>query len=148
MGPKPTLTALVRRRAGIPDRRRKQAAFMIFPVVLLLPLAASAGLYLWFRSLNTGKTYWRIVVKVAAVVAATRIGLVTIGVYVLWHTSGWLQLPAYAMVLCGLPEELLMLRRIGPSVAVLAGLSALLMAGSATWVFTIAGLAARGKPPS
>ena len=121
---------------------------MLFPLALLIPFAASAGLYLWFRSLDRGKSYWLAGLGAAAVVAAVRMGFVALGVYLLQHTSGWLQLPGYAMTLCGLPESFLMPRRIDGSVEVLARLTALVVAGSAAWVFAIAGFAAHAKQHS
>ena len=71
--------------------------------------------------------------------------LVALGVYLLKHTSGWLQLPGYARALCGLPESWLMRRRMDDSVEYLAGLASLLATGSVAWVFAMAGLAALTK---
>lgn len=118
---------------------------MLFPLALLVPLAASAGIYFLFRSLAGGKGYWIAAAKAAGITAAVRIGLVACGAYLLENTSGWLQLPGYAMALCGLPEMLLMPGRIYGSAESMAQLAALVVAGSAAWIFALASLAARGR---
>ena len=121
---------------------------MLFPVSLLIPVAASVALYFWFQKQDGGKRYWLIAAAATGVVASARMGFVASGVYLLENASGWVQLPAYAMALCGLPEALLLARPIDRSAEVLIRLAALLLAGSGAWVFAIAGLAARAKHPS
>jgi hypothetical protein len=72
---------------------------MFSPMALLAPIAASVGLFLWFRRLAGRRAYWLAAGGATAFVAALRIGLMALGVYFLEHTSGWLQLPGYAMAL-------------------------------------------------
>jgi hypothetical protein len=118
---------------------------MIFPIALLIPLAASAACFLWFRRRAGGAKYWITVAKIAGMIAAGRIGVVALGAYLLENTSGWLQLPAYFMALCGLPEIYWMPRRMWGSVEGVARFAALLIPGSAAWTFALAALAARGR---
>jgi hypothetical protein len=111
---------------------------MLFVMVFL---AASACLYLWFRRSAGGKAYWLTVAGVAMAIAILRIGSVTLG----WHlmeSSGQLQVLGYFMSLCGLPEAVLMPRPPSRSAESLGTLAVLLVAGSAAWVFAVA-LAAR-----
>ena len=118
---------------------------MIVPFALLIPLAASAVCFLWFRGLAPAENYWITVAKVAGLLAAFRIGTVSLGAYLLENTSGWLQLPGYAMTLCGLPEVYWMPRRMWGSFEGLARLAVLVLPGSSAWTFALAGLAARGR---
>lgn len=120
---------------------------MIFPIALLIPVAASFGCFLWFRDRAAGAKYWQTASKVAGIVAALRIGCVALGVYFLEYTSGWLQLPGYAMALCGLPELYLMPKPTWGAPEGLARLAALNVLGSAAWTFALAGLAARARRP-
>lgn len=118
---------------------------MILPLALLIPVAASICLYLSFKTLDGGRSYWITAAVVALTIGAARIILVALGVYFLERTSGWLQLPGYAMALAGLPEWVLLGRRTGSAIPILPVLAALLLAGSAIWVFAVAGLAALAK---
>ena len=122
-----------------------EAVPMFFLTALVVPLAVSVGLHVWFRRLVGGRAYWLAAVGAAAFVATLRIGFVALGGYLLEHSSGWLQLPGYAMALCGLPEALLMPRP--RSAGTLGRLAGLLVAGSAAWVFAIA-IAARARQRS
>ena len=118
---------------------------MLFPLALLVPIAASVAVYLLFTSIDAGKRYWMSAAKAAAAVAALRIALVATGAYLLENTSGWLQLPAYFMALCGLPEMILLPRPSWGKTGTMIHLSALMVAGSAAWIFALAALAARSK---
>ena len=116
---------------------------MLFPVVLLVPIAASVAVYFLFTGIDAGKRYWMAAAKAAAAVAALRIALVATGAYLLENTSGWLQLPAYFMALCGLPEMALLPKPSWGKPGTMILLSALMVAGTAAWIFALAALAAR-----
>jgi len=118
---------------------------MLFPVALLVPIAASVAVYFLFTGIDAGRHYWIAAAKAAAAVAGLRIALVSAGVYLLENTSGWLQLPAYFMALCGLPEMILLPRPSWGKAGTMILLSALMVAGTAAWIFALAVLAARGK---
>jgi hypothetical protein len=112
-------------------------------LLLMVFLAASACLYLWFRRFAGGKAYWLTVAGVAMAIAILRIGFVTLG----WHlmeSSGRQQLLGYCMSLCGLPEAVLMPRPPSRSAESLGTLAVLVVAGSAAWVFAVA-IAARAR---
>ena len=118
---------------------------MLFLVAPLVPIAASVAIYFLFTGIDGGKRYWMAVAKAAAAVAALRIALVAAGGYLLENTSGWLQLPAYFMALCGLPEMILLPRPSWGKPGTMILLSALMVAGTAAWIFALAALAARSK---
>jgi hypothetical protein len=121
------------------------ATSMLFPVALLVPILASLIVYRWFQKQSGGTNYWAKAAAISGIVAAIRISFVSLGAYVLGNTSSWLQLPAYVMALCALPEAILMGRPVDRS---WWGLAGLLLAGSAAWIFAIAALAARAKTRS
>ena len=110
---------------------------------LVMLLAASACLYLWFRRIAGGKAYWLTVAGAALGVAALRIGSVAFGRHLL-ESSGRLQLLGYFMSLFGLPEAALLPRPPNQSSGGSGMLAGLLVAGSAVWVFAIA-IAARAR---
>ena len=120
---------------------------MIFPFALLIPLAASAACFLWFHRQAGGAYYWSAAAKVAAIIGFLRISLVVLGAYFVEETSGWLQVPGYAMTLCSLPEAVWMPRTRWWSAEGISRLAALILAGSAAWTFALAGLAVYVRRP-
>ncbi len=112
---------------------------MLFPIVLLLPIAASVALYLYLARRASSELIWRSAVIIALTLTAVRVGGVWLGRYWLEETSGWLQLPGYFMALWSLPEVLLapgLLKQHGTGAFAL--LCILLGAGSSAWVFSVA----------
>ena len=112
---------------------------MLFPTVLLIPVAASIALCFYFARLSSLARIWRSAAAVALVVTAARVGGTWLGRYWLEETSGWLQLPGYFLALWSLPEVWLapgLLKEHGIRALVL--LSVLLSVGTSAWVFLVA----------
>jgi hypothetical protein len=118
---------------------------MLFPVLLLVPIVASVAIYYLFVRLEPGRHYWATITKAAATIATLRIALASAGAYLLENTSGWLQLPAYLMALCGLPEMILLPRPSWGRTETLLQLAGLIIVGTAGWICAIAALATYGK---
>jgi hypothetical protein len=115
---------------------------VLLPLVLLVPIAASLALYAHLVRLPSPAPVWRRAGVVALVVAGARVAGIALGWYGLQATSGWLQLPAYFLVLLSWPEVHLLpgsLRRGGMEALLPLGL--LVAAGSAAWSLAIACLA-------
>jgi hypothetical protein len=121
---------------------------MLFPVALLIPIGATLACFLWFRNRAVKLDYWRSAARVAGIAAGLRVGLVALGAYLLENTSGWLQLPGYAMALCGLPEIYLLPQRTWGTAGALTSMAVVMVPGTAAWTFALAGLASRGAPPT
>ena len=121
---------------------------MIFSLVLIIPVIASVLLYRLFCGMEATRNYWATAVLIAAVIAALRIAAVAAGIFLLEAPSGWHQLPAYFMVLCGLPEMYWIPKPSWGRTDSILHLSGLIVLGSAAWVFGLAALAARKRASS
>ena len=79
---------------------------MIFPSVLVASAALAAALYLYLRKPPTRRKRWRTALAIGVGVGLVRAVLASTGWYVVEHTGGSLQIPAFALAMLGWPEAI------------------------------------------
>lgn len=77
---------------------------MIFPSVLVASAALAAALYLYLRKQPTRRKRWRTALAIGVGVGLVRAVLASTGWYVVEHTGGPLQGPAFAAAMLAWPE--------------------------------------------
>ena len=86
---------------------------LILVVGLLVPVAMVA-LYRYFVRKRDGRARWRSAATIGASVGITRAVLACTGWYVVEHTGGPLQIPAFALAMLAWPEAIVFGRHRGP----------------------------------
>lgn len=115
------------------------------PTPLVVLLLGTYGLYRWFYRREGGAAYWLIAAGISVAITLIRVGCVSAGLFLLQRPSSWLQIPAGIMAYLGLPEASLMHRRMENTVEYLTQLGAVVLAGSAIWIFAVAAVAALAR---
>ena len=89
---------------------------MILPVLLVAIAVVAAALYVYLRKRPTRRERWRIALAIGVGVGLLRAVLASTGWYVVEHTGGPLQVPAFALAMLAWPEAaLLAQRRVAPA---------------------------------
>ena len=119
---------------------------MVLLSILLVVAAATFILVRQFRARAEGRHLWRFAVMLGLTIGLVRATLACLGWYVVEHTGGPAQVPAYALAMLSWPEAALLPRRApGPtSASTYASLFLLLIAGSTACVAVIAAIAKVG----
>jgi len=84
---------------------------MILPAVLVLFAVAIAVLYSHLLRQPDRRSLWRSTLRIGLGVGATRAALASLGWYVVEHTGGTLQIPAFALAMMAWPEAAVLTRR-------------------------------------
>jgi hypothetical protein len=89
---------------------------MMLPVLALAAAVAVAALYAYLRRQPDRRTVWRKALLVGCGGGVARAALASLGWYVVEHTGGPLQIPAYALAMLAWPEAALIGgRRVAPA---------------------------------
>jgi hypothetical protein len=87
---------------------------MVLPVILVLFGAAIAVLYAHLREQTTRQSLWRSTFRIGLAIGVARAALASWGWYIVEHTGGPLQIPAFALAMLAWPEgAILSVTRIG-----------------------------------
>ena len=119
---------------------------MVLISLLLVFGVVSAGVFRLLRGLSSRPSFWSVAVSIGIGVGLVRASFACLGWYVVEHTGGPAQIPAFAMAMLAWPEAAL-LPRTGPSqtpARTYVLLFALLVVSSTTFVAAIAALARIG----
>lgn len=81
---------------------------MVFLFLLLVFIAASVPLYLVLRRAASRGALWRAAILIGVAVGAARALLASVGWYLVEHSGGPLQVPAYALSMLAWPEAALL----------------------------------------
>ena len=112
---------------------------MVLPAVVVAVVAATIVLARHLTRERGEGTLWPAALRVGVTVGVVRAVLAPIGWYVVEHTGGPLQVPAYVLAMLALPEGVLLAGHRGPaSVGVLLALALVLLAGSVLAVSAVA----------
>jgi len=96
----------------------------MIPTPIVAAIIGSWALHRCFLQRAGRRNYWSVAAALAVGVAISRIVFVSLWMYLLGRPSSWLQVPAIIMAYCGLPEVLLMQRRMENSIEYLTQLGA------------------------
>ena len=77
---------------------------MVFLAMVAVFAAGVASLFLYFRSQPDRRSLWRRTVVIGIGVGVSRAGLASLGWYIVEHTGGPLQVPAFALAMLAWPE--------------------------------------------
>ena len=80
---------------------------MILPSVVVVLAAAIWLVFRYLARIPDGAPRWRAAVALGLVIGIIRAVLATAGWYVVEHTGGWLQIPAFVLVMFAWPEGVL-----------------------------------------
>ena len=113
---------------------------MILPVLLVAIAVVAAALYVYLRKRPTRRERWRIALAIGVGVGLLRAVLASTGWYVVEHTGGPLQVPAFALAMLAWPEAALMSgRRVAPvTPGFYLALSVLLVTSTVVFVSLVA----------
>lgn len=107
---------------------------MLIPVIVLLVPVAMVALYRHLVKKRDTRARWRSAVMIGSSVGITRAVLACIGWYVVEHTGGPLQVPAFALAMLAWPEAIVFGRHRGlaplsfyPALALLLIVTSLLL---------------------
>lgn len=116
-------------------------------IVLGLLAAVIAGIYWLMRKQPDRRSLWRTALYVGAGTGLTRAVLASLGWYMVEHTGGSLQIPAFALAMMAWPEgAMLDERRLAPaSLVFYVQLSALLLASTLAVTCLVAVIAAKSR---
>ena len=105
---------------------------MILPLLLVVFAVVMSAFYSYLRKQPNRARRWRIALGVGVAVGVGRAALASTGWYVVEHTGGALQVPAFALAMLAWPEAALFAqRRVAPvPLEFYAGLSIALVAGT------------------
>src|SRR5687767_3103026 len=84
---------------------------MILPALVLLFAAVITVFYLRLRKGKSARDRWRTAVSIGLGVGAARALFASLGWYVVEHTGGPLQVPAFALAMLAWPEAAILSRR-------------------------------------
>jgi hypothetical protein len=122
---------------------------MVLPTLLVVFGAVAFVLFRWFRNRPSTASTWRGVMLLGLAIGLTRATLASFGWYVVEHTGGPAQVPAFLLVMLAWPEAVF-LPRVPPSgtpVSAYMSLFVLLVVGSFILVTAIAAVARMVRPP-
>ena len=122
---------------------------MVLPTLLLVFGALAFVLFRWFRARPTAPSIWRAAILLGLGIGLTRAALASFGWYVVEHTGGPAQVPAFLLVMLAWPEAVL-LPRVPPSgtpAGTYVSLFVLLVVSSLVLVTVIAAVARIGRQP-
>ena len=83
---------------------------MVFPFLLFVLAAAVAILFVRFRRIESSRTLWRTAVVLGLGIGLTRASFACVGWYVVEHTGGPAQTPAFLLAMFSWPEAILLPR--------------------------------------
>lgn len=120
---------------------------MILPAVIIVFGVVIAVLYSHLRRQPDRRSLWRTTLRLGLGVGVTRAALASLGWYVVEHTGGPLQVPAFALALMAWPEgAVLTTKRFTPApVEFYVWLSCVLVLGTLTFVGLVAVAAGRDR---
>jgi hypothetical protein len=120
---------------------------MILLSFLILVGSLAAALFWLFRRPSTARTSWRLVLLLGLGIGIARASLACFGWYVVEHTGGPAQIPAFLLAMLSWPEAVLLPRRApGPTPAsTYVALFLLLVVSSVLLVSAIAAAARIGR---
>jgi hypothetical protein len=84
---------------------------MILPAVLVIFFGLATALYVYLRRRPSRGRLWRAALGIGLVVGVCRAVLASLGWYILEHTGGFLQIPAYALAMAAWPEAAIFAER-------------------------------------
>ena len=120
---------------------------MVLATLLLAFGAVTFVLSRWFRARPTTSSIWRSAILIGLGIGLTRATLASFGWYVVEHTGGPAQVPAFLLVMLAWPEAVL-LPRVPPSgstAGTYVSLFVLLVISSLVLVTAIAAVARIGR---
>lgn len=114
---------------------------------LLVVVGAMALVYIYLRRQPNPQSLWRRAIVIGIGIGVVRAALASLGWYVIEHTGGPLQVPAYALAMLALPEAVIMSgRRNTPQPPeFFLRLSLLLIVGTTGFVALVAFIANRRR---
>lgn len=86
---------------------------MLTPLILLVFAAATFALYRYLRKKPDARALWRASITIGLSVGIVRAVLACVGWYVVEHTGGPLQTPAFLLALLSWPEAIIFSRHRG-----------------------------------
>lgn len=84
---------------------------MVFPTVLIVLAAAIVGLSWYLGTKRDRRSLFRAAVYIGCTLGVVRAGLASFGWYVVEHTGGPLQVPAFALAMLAWPEAAIFTER-------------------------------------
>jgi hypothetical protein len=120
---------------------------MVLPTLLLFFGALAFVVFYWFRRRPSTSSAWRAAILLGFGIGLTRATLASFGWYVVEHTGGPTQVPAFLLVMFAWPEAVFLPRSppSGTPVGTYVSLFVLLVVSSLLFVAAIAAVARIGR---